>query len=203
MNKLFLALSAILATPGGVAAFETPTVYEASAVHEWTGFYLGTHAGYPTQRISQEGASETLDGGLLGVHAGYNFVRNGNWIFGVEGDVTHAWNEEDYEDISFAVNWQWSARGRIGYALERTLIFGAAGIAGSRARLAVPVAPLHIDDTLHGWTLGAGFEHAINDSWRIRAEYRYVDYGKFDLGDAGESLSVTENGLRFGFSRRF
>lgn len=203
MNKLFFALTVILATPNTAAAFETPTVHETSAEHEWAGLYLGAHGGYSIQRISQEGASETLDGGLFGVHAGYNFARKGNWIFGVEGDVTHAWSEEDYTDISFGVDWQWSARGRIGYAIDRTLIFGAAGVAGSQAQLVVPAFPLQIDDSLVGWTLGTGLEHALNDNWRIRAEYRYVDYGEFDLGAVGEPIDVTEHGLRFGFSRRF
>ena len=41
-----------------------------------------------------------------------------------------------------------------------------------------------ISDTLTGWTVGAGCEHAWTNHFTTRIEYRYTDYGRA----SGESV---------------
>ena len=36
------------------------------------------------------------------------------------------------------------------------------------------------EETLFGWTLGAGVEAWVSENWTIRGEYRYADYGSLD-----------------------
>src|SRR5581483_3084226 len=72
----------------------------------WTGFYVGGHAGYrwadadlttlpyiftpPSGSVTIPGRSENynLNGGIAGVHAGYNYMVAPQWLVGVEGDWT-------------------------------------------------------------------------------------------------------------------
>jgi outer membrane immunogenic protein len=64
-----------------------------------------------------------------------------------------------------------TARARIGYAWDRTMLYGTGGLAYSRAA----AAGLHDTDT--GWAAGAGLEWAYSNSWTLKAEYLYVDLG--------------------------
>jgi outer membrane immunogenic protein len=74
-------------------------------VYNWTGFYLGAHAGYrwadadftsdpysftpPTaSAVAIPGRNESyrLNGGIVGLQGGYNFMFAPQWLLGVEGD---------------------------------------------------------------------------------------------------------------------
>jgi opacity protein-like surface antigen len=81
----------------------------AAPVYNWTGFYLGAHAGYRWADADLTSAGYIFDppggfsgpvtfparnesydpnGGIVGVHGGYNYQFAPNWLFGVEGDWT-------------------------------------------------------------------------------------------------------------------
>ena len=58
-----------------------------------------------------------------------------------------------------------------------------------------------------GWTVGAGLEFAIAGHWSAKAEYLYVDLGKFNCG-AGcgapvDNVSFTTSLVRGGINYRF
>ena len=100
MNKIsaLLAGVAFAATATSALAADAIISYETvpapvSVVYDWTGLYLGAHGGYVSTRADFGGAlgltNEKFNGGMLGVHAGYNFIQNGPWVFGVEGDISH------------------------------------------------------------------------------------------------------------------
>ena len=36
-----------------------------------------------------------------------------------------------------------------------------------------------------GYQLGAGAEHALNDSWTVKAEYVYLDFGNATISGTG------------------
>lgn len=211
MNRISILLaSAAFATVASSAMAADAIIYEPSpapvyAVYDWSGFYLGAHGGYVSTRGDFGATDDTFNGGLLGVHAGYNF-QNGPWVFGVEADIARTWNEDDILGIGFAdfgTDWQWSARGRIGYAIDRTLIYGTAGVAGTNAYIDPVVGPGKLDDSMVGWTLGAGVEHAFTDNWLVRAEYRYSDYGEFEPLGVATGIDVTEHTFRIGVSYKF
>ena len=72
--------------------------------------------------------------------------------------------------------------GRIGYALDRTLVYakGGFGFFNGDATVRDPSARNFTTKTqsFTGWTLGAGVEYKITPNWSVKAEYLH-----FDLGD--------------------
>src|SRR4051812_26482961 len=95
---LLLALSTAIgfsATCRAADLVETP-------VYDWSGFYIGVHAGYgdpnydgvfdssnlPAEPSGAAFAKDiTADGFIGGIHAGYN-VQTGKLVWGVEADAT-------------------------------------------------------------------------------------------------------------------
>jgi outer membrane immunogenic protein len=63
-------------------------------------------------------------------------------------------------------------------------------------------------DVEGGWTAGAGVEVAFADNWTAKAEYLFVDFGKFtckvSLPVCGTgTVSLTENVVRAGINYKF
>ncbi|HVH81982.1 MAG TPA: OmpA family protein, partial [Stellaceae bacterium] len=63
-----------------------------------------------------------------------------------------------------------------------------------------PGSSAKINDTLVGWTAGAGLEYSINPWWSIGAEYRYSDYGSTSgsLGTLTTTAATTAGVTTFG-----
>jgi outer membrane immunogenic protein len=179
----------------------------------WSGIYGGAAVGYgwasdSSARVDQPGGTPSdrnftnADGITGGVFGGYQ-QQSGNIVYGLEADV----DVSDYDDTRPAftggsatqeVGVQGSLRGRLGYALGRTMVYGTAG--GAVADIETSATDRlgnsgGTDDARFGWTVGAGVEHAITDQMFVRGEYRYTDYGDetFDLGPAGGSATVDTN----------
>ena len=169
--------------------FSTPAVTRTSYL--WTGFYVGAHAGYAfnsakanatVQNVaySAKDSSENFKGGL---HAGYNW-QTGSVVLGVEAsaDYGNARSSAQMATVMAAskARLQGSLRGRIGYAFDRLLIYGAGGVAltSSKYTGTLALATESHSSTLVGWTVGAGAEYAFTDAISARLEYRYTDFGK-------------------------
>jgi outer membrane immunogenic protein len=189
-------------------------------LYNWTGCYIGLSAGGKGASISETvrtvavGAfpASQLDLGrrdaetwIAGGQVGCNYQFANNWVIGIEGDG-HAQNWGDSTRLAGAVvapfvngslfdlhsSWQASVRGRLGYAINRTLFYGTAGGAWTEARSSVtwlpnPPLPGVISNntrTLTGVTVGAGVEHAVTDNFTLGLEGRYTWYERerFDLG---------------------
>jgi outer membrane immunogenic protein len=190
-------------------------------VYSWTGCYIGLSAGgkgvrndetvgtlaagpFPAAALDlgRREAGTWIAGGQIGCN-----YQSGRWVFGVEGDA-HAqrWSQSTVlaglpgggtinNDSIFELrsDWQASARGRIGYAMDRTLFYATAGAAFTDAQaysnVVSPVrgAALLIATptrTLVGATVGAGVEHAVTDNFTLGVEGRYSWYQRerFDVG---------------------
>lgn len=137
---------------------------------------------------------------LGGVQGGYNW-QSRNWVFGVEGDAT--WTHinanasaqslffpsllpiaGEFQTMSRTVNWLASARARVGYAWDRTLVYVTGGAAWGDVSYsanknvgATFTFPASFDSTKSGWVVGGGLEYAIGSNWTIRGEYLYYDLG--------------------------
>lgn len=164
-------------------------------------------AGFPDRCFGSGNNNGSFTGG---VQAGYNIQWN-SLVMGVEADfnglghrggssgtIEYPFNGTNHPyDGSYVVNGGHSAnyygtvRARLGYAIDRALIYATGGLAwtGSDSGSNVAfwhnqVAPLvgtptaiftRNSDTAHfGWTLGAGVEYAITNNWTVRAEYLYI-----------------------------
>ena len=136
----------------------------------WTGFYVGINGG---AAFTDEDTSDNDDTVFVGgFHAGYNWQKHGAWVFGIEGDVNFA---DDVEYIA-------TIRGRLGYAMGSTLLYGT----GGAAFLGVD-NEFSDDDTLEGWVAGAGLEHKIRQNVSVGVEGLYYNYGDAeDFGGADD-----------------
>lgn len=168
-----------------------------SPVVDWSGFYVGAQGGYDRSQIGFEGKNDDLSGGTVGVFGGYNFDYAG-LVFGVENDFNYNRNDGDVVGL----NWDGSARGRVGYAWDRILFYGTAGLAVAGG--SVDVAGIgKKDDFLIGWTVGAGAEYAFTDNILLRTDYRYSDFGEVDFGDSLGTFKAEQHRLTVGVGYKF
>jgi outer membrane immunogenic protein len=170
----------------------------AAPIFDWSGFYVGGHAGWVRFRDRFDvdvGFSETLkgDGFIGGVLAGYNWQYAPNWVFSIEADGgwTSAKSGVDPAvagpgDLQAKMNWDAHLRARLGYAMDRTLLFIAGGAAW--ANFSQPTIFFGAPKETHtGWTIGGGVDHAVTQNLLLRAEYLFADYGRktYDYSAAG------------------
>jgi opacity protein-like surface antigen len=184
------------------------------------GAVLGANTGVTTANVSPNGV---VVGGQLGCD--YQFAPH--WVVGIEGmasgsDLLGATtvglpggNPGDNASVSSRTTFLSSVTGRLGYAIDHTLIYGKAGVAWADNRYDVtgslagnPIA-LEGFDTRTGWTAGGGVEWAFARHWSINVEYDYYSFGTrtavlSDGGfsgplDAKQNIQVVKAGLNFHF----
>lgn len=162
-----------------------------SAAYNWSGFYIGVHAGYAWGELTSANDA-TIDhepsGGLFGGQIGYNW-QSGQFVFGVEADLAYSTvkGEDTTTFGAFTIigdhdmKYLGTARLRAGLAHDRLLFYVTGGFAWSKVvgRLNV-VGVITDSDTLNltGWTAGGGIEYALTQNFTVRVEYLYVDFQK-------------------------
>jgi outer membrane immunogenic protein len=222
MKRLVLAGLGLIALAGAAAAADLPPApapyYKAppyALPFSWTGFYLGVNGGggLGNSTWDSAGSISNLTGGLVGGTVGYNY-QFGGAVIGGEADVD--WSSISGTTTSVGCpagcttsdSWLGTARLRLGYAAERFLPYVTGGAAFGNINAASPGLPGG-SSTNVGWTVGAGIEFSLFGHWSAKAEYLYVDLGKFNCGAgcaAGavtDNVSFTTNLIRGGFNYRF
>jgi outer membrane immunogenic protein len=164
-----------------------------------------------TDPVSFSGRSST--GAVGGIHAGYNYQLNPSWVLGVEGDISGVSLSQsfvanrtslgvptpagNFDTMGLSVNWLASARGRIGYAWDKILLYATGGgawanIDYSAVRNFGAVPPNNtasFSATSSGWVAGGGVEYAGTKNLIVRAEYLY--YG---IASSQSALTVCAGG---------
>ncbi len=189
----------------------------------WDGLYVGVNGGYGWD-VSDIGSTmgplgPKPEGGFGGGQIGYNLQR-GNIVFGAEADFQGA---DITNSKSVAVpppplqpvftlgskstlDWFGTVRGRLGYAFDRTLVYGTGGLAYGHIsdETSCSAAPnpwnmtcasgygKHETDAT-GYVVGGGVEHKFNPSWSVKAEYQYLNLGQesFFAKEAKEDYAVS------------
>jgi outer membrane immunogenic protein len=155
-----------------------------------------------TSTFARERASTFIGGGQLGC----NWQAPGsNWVLGLEGDVDwQRWRTTRIQPVTVPANvpfapgdifdirsdWQASARARLGYAWDRTLLYITGGAAFTNVKVGTnfpifvsatgtvfPASAAEDSKTLFGATFGGGFEYAFTNNWSFGVEGRYSWYG--------------------------
>jgi outer membrane immunogenic protein len=164
------------------------------------------------------------DSFLAGVHAGYNY-QIGSIVVGIEGDVEGLFGDDDDDDFNGVVfngttglpatyafngntlDWQGSIRGRVGFAFDRALVYATGGFAFGGVSGGFSNGVLNDgDDTITGWTLGAGLEYAFTNNLTTRVEYRYTSFEGNDSVFNGANFGGDEldfHAVRVGLSYKF
>jgi outer membrane immunogenic protein len=211
----------------------------------WTGPYVGAFGGYgfglSTATTTNDGFDENLPGATLGVNprgilggitVGYN-VDTGVLLFGIEGTagynagrgtttITTGIGNADPDgvvnDDQGAVNYGWYATlgGRVGVAMDRTLLFATAGGVITQYINAYgdldpgPVADAGdltgLAGPQFGYVLGAGAEFAFDANWTAKLEYNYLNLGTDTTGNLDGDTFTHRNSshlIRFGLNYLF
>ena len=170
---------------------------EAPAPYDWSGLYVGLHAGYlwGDVEIEEDGETEAagdIDGFAGGALAGFN-IQLDPLVLGLEGDI--GWTDVDGNgpaapdpDYSYELNWNAHVRARVGLAFERSLIFAAGGLAIADLDLEQEVTV--VGGSYYGWSIGGGIDHAFTDSLIGRIEYLHDEYGDKDYEEELEDYSA-------------
>jgi outer membrane immunogenic protein len=183
-------------------------------VYNWSGCYIGGNAGgkwtrttddvsigataaTPAQTVSFGSDTNTsfIGGGQIGCQ-----WQSGSWVFGLEGDAD--WQRSRTtrtlgatplpanvlvggDSFDVRSDWQASARGRLGYAWDRMLLYVTGGAAFTNVKVGsnfiatgvFPASATTDSKTLVGATVGGGVEYALSQSWSLGVEGRWSWYG--------------------------
>lgn len=175
---------------------------EAAPGFSWAGGYAGVHTGYGFGEASRERfGSASVDGARFGGFAGYNWQMSNGFVVGLEADLNYDWNEgkANFARHKIETGLNGSGRIRAGYAMDRALVFAAAGVAATEFKAFDPC----FDDkgTAVGWTVGAGVDFALTDRMFTRVEYRYNDFGTTNI--AGADIDFNQHVINVGFGVKF
>lgn len=204
-TKDIVTTSTVVPTSSRYDAASTVRGGGADAAFNWTGAYAGIHGGgawgvldfsdtVPTVPFVVETFRGDLDasGGLGGVQVGAN-KQFGNWVVGAElsmsgarisGSQPHGCLLDPVfgfdAECKARVNWLMTGLARLGYTHDRWLVTGSAGwsVAGAEYDYVFDAGvriPSGSNETLDGFTYGAGFNYALNRSVSLGVEYLHAD----------------------------
>lgn len=208
-----VSIFATAALAADIAPYEpTPTAY-TPAFYDWSGAYVGLHAGLATGDFDYEagpyGGPAMLDASISGSgfigggQVGYDF-QSGAWVFGAVADIAFSSYSAEVEasmgglelSAESELKYLGTVRGRIGRAFDRALFYGHGGLAYGETEQTVSFGPDSLDfsQTRLGWTIGAGMEYALTDRVSFGTEYSYVDLGSEEIiNSAADDLFVEED----------
>jgi outer membrane immunogenic protein len=189
-----------------------------AAAWSWNGSYIGAYAG---EAWSDFQAFDAFAGGIAanfkpngwfaGFESGYNWQFAPNWLFGIETDNSFM----DLKKSGFTtgaavvpanvkIDGFDTLRARLGYVMDRNLVYGTGGFA--LAHVKFNEIGLSISkDYQAGWTLGGGWEYAIDAKWSAKVEYLYADFGHSSdvIVNAARSTTLTMSTVKAGVNYKF
>jgi outer membrane autotransporter protein len=159
----------------------------------WTGFYIGGNIGgaWSTSTLSDNHTNVSFDrdnnGFIGGVQIGYNYqIRN--LVLGVEWDFD--WTSIDTSGnvnipgivgplhASADTEWITTLAGRVGLALDRTLVYIKVGGGWVRNEASITQLTTGVSvstsNTSGAWLVGGGIEYAIAPNWTAKFEYDFL-----------------------------
>ncbi len=131
---------------------------------------------------------------MVGIQAGYDYQID-HLVFGVVGDIAYSGRETKIDVdgpipgtlvLKSKVSYVGTVRGRVGYAVDRALLYAHGGLALSKIENGYeyktdPGEGQFKKDKFTGFVTGAGLEYAFTDNLSGQLEYAYFNFGKHDL----------------------
>ena len=220
----------------GVLALDSPAIAadvrlpvkapHIQSVFDWTGFYIGAHAGFGRGSSSAvltdpaiTASSGSFGGVIGGVQAGYNVQLSSGIVLGAEADITFpnylasnsiaALLATPRSEVVEQLDYAGSLRGRIGYASGHWLAYATGGLAWAGERFVNTPVIGSEEKELNvrlGWAAGAGVEYAFAPHWSLRLEYLYSRFEQADIRFPSAtqiSSSLDLQSIRVGLNRKF
>jgi opacity protein-like surface antigen len=181
--------------------------------------------------------NQSQGGGVAGAQLGCNYQIDQTWVVGIEGeglwtDITSGVTEpEDAADPAGTFSrfesrnrWDADVAFRLGYAADRSLIYGKAGVAWGGFDFTEwhddfptthgcpggGTCSVTFTETRPGLLLGGGWEYAVSNYLTFKVEYNFIAFRKGDIPypDAAAaiqsfSVSDTVHIVKFGLNWRF
>ncbi|KAB2850137.1 MAG: porin family protein [Hyphomicrobiaceae bacterium] len=187
-----VALSALLPMSASAASLKDDF---APPVYKWSGLYIGGHAGLATGDTTGNAdlgffsvsTDYEISGAIYGGYIGYNH-QTGNLVLGIEGTLSGASIKGDTTCLialkcAREVDWMATLVGRLGYAMDRTMVYGVIGVAWADVETKVTdnifggaLLTLNGDKNHTGFVIGFGIEHALSHNIVARIEYNHIDF---------------------------
>lgn len=186
-----------------VAALLLASVTTASAqTYNWSGFYWGLNAGYGMGDVSTTDTNGGVPpgpfdyspkgftgGAQIGVNQQFGMLVLGAEIEGGYMKLTGTGlvpssNPIYHQDLDLTGGWYGMAVGRLGIALDRTMIYGKGGYAYWGATAGQTTTKPGYETTrssaMSGFVYGAGVEQALGNGWSLRVDWTRMDFGSKD-----------------------
>jgi len=176
----------------------------------WTGCYIGIEGGGASGQGEQTAVAPTITpppafggqtvtggmtikGGIAGGTVGCN-IQISNFVLGVENDFSWSGKKGTVNDLppffdptstsTTREKWLDTFRGRFGYAIDRFMVYGTAGVAfaGTEVQAANPATFGVVSESRErtGWVAGAGAEFAVfTGGWAdvtLKVEYLHAGF---------------------------
>lgn len=213
----FAAISCLLVAP--VMAADVDYDVPPEALYDWSGFYVGAHAGWGwgDGKIEDEIYNSVtvefdLDGLIAGGQLGWNW-QVGSLVLGIESDI--GFLDADGSDragpandtlYSIDLGFYATATARLGWAWEQLLIYakGGAVFADLDASLVdtCTTGPCGLgainagnDEMETGLAVGGGLEWAFSAAWSAKVEYLFLNFSDVDMTgtvSAGPATGVVD-----------
>lgn len=173
----------------------------------WTGFYLGLNGGYGWSatdgKFAYPGLAPSCNGRCTAGYAPFSGLNpdggsgRTNWLQLAGGSWTpfasarrrsghprrgHRRQGSRSEGTIEQTKLEWfgTVRGRLGYAMDRSLIYFTGGFAYGGLRNSTDSGTFKFDSVAAGYVLGGGLEYKLDPAWSLKAEYQYINLGKND-----------------------
>ena len=205
-----MACAVTFASPAFAADMPTKAPVQAPVLplaYNWTGFYVGAHAGYGWGTLTSTATSasgsfpagfvfdDTNEKGALGGgQLGFNY-QIGQFVLGIEGE--YSWSGIDGDETStnpanarYAMShsklpWIADVAGRAGYAWNNWLLFAKGGgvwthVDANSTTYSGAGAVLGTasgSENRSGWLIGGGAEWGFAAHWSAKLEYDFMDFG--------------------------
>jgi outer membrane immunogenic protein len=202
----FVSLSILLASSASAADLADDGVhshpsYDASETFSWTGAYAGLHGGAQYKSFNDNGAP------AVGGQLGYNF-QAGPGVFGAELEGSYMNNEVRVSGGRLESRFRGAAKAKAGLGLDRTLIYGAAGVTTTefeRLRRVSNKWKSGSENWTQGYLFGGGVEHAFSAGVSAKIEYNYVISNGVRTTDRriGSKSDQSDHVVKFGLNFQF
>lgn len=225
---LFTLGSALSAVASDLPTKAPPLVTETN----WTGCYIGVEGGGNWGRTNSIATGDpdptvaglpltgnyTVKGGAAGGTIGCNY-QAGIWVYGLENDISWTDQKGTANDLApfpiaatnqYSANWIDTLRGRVGFAVDRALLYGTAGaaFAGTSDTICFTTCTSNSKNR-SGFAVGGGVEYAAWTNVSVKFEYLHVDFGSKNYVDPSRDntntrgVNLTDDMFRAGVNWRF
>ncbi len=203
-TALLLIASSAFAADLKLGSKDGPSAFESAGGINWTGPYIGAHAGYSYGESDVTDTNGGVPAGPFGYSSegvfgggtvGYN-RQFSNIVIGIEADFGYLNLEGDtkiasstpayHQDLTQEGGLYGVAAARLGLSFGRALIYAKGGVVyfdGEAAQTTTkPGFITNTEDHATGWAYGGGVEYALSQHWSLKAEYLRFDFGTQDGG---------------------